>query len=102
MVSCQKGPTRHANARQIGPFWQDTLDVTVVPMEQMRFIAVLVTLLFEFLVSSGMANDVFSLKWKVIFSQEKLCLWPVWVYSIFWINHWNECFGSTDEGFWQQ
>ena len=27
MVSCQKGPTRHAYARQIGPFWQDTLDV---------------------------------------------------------------------------
>ena len=31
-------------------------------MKQMRFIAVLVTILFEFLVSSGMANDVFSLK----------------------------------------
>ena len=27
MVSCQKGPTRHAYARQIGPFWQDTLDM---------------------------------------------------------------------------
>ena len=27
MVSCQKGPTRHANAWQIGPFWQDTLDI---------------------------------------------------------------------------
>ena len=26
-VSCQKGPTRHAYAWQIGPFWQDTLDV---------------------------------------------------------------------------
>ena len=26
MVSCQKGPTRHAYAWQIGPFWQDTLD----------------------------------------------------------------------------
>ena len=25
MVSCQKGPTRHAYAWQIGPFWQDTL-----------------------------------------------------------------------------
>ena len=24
-VSCQKGPTRHAYAWQIGPFWQDTL-----------------------------------------------------------------------------
>ena len=31
MVSCQKGPTRHAYAWQIGPFWQDTLDeVSVV------------------------------------------------------------------------
>ena len=27
MVSCQKEPTRHAYAWQIGPFWQDTLDV---------------------------------------------------------------------------
>ena len=25
-VSCQKGPTCHAYAWQIGPFWQDTLD----------------------------------------------------------------------------
>ena len=27
MVSCQKGSTCHAYARQIGPFWQDTIDV---------------------------------------------------------------------------
>ena len=27
VVSCQKGPTRHAYAWQIGPFWQDTLDL---------------------------------------------------------------------------
>ena len=27
MVSCQKGPTRHAYAWQIGPFQQDTHDV---------------------------------------------------------------------------
>ena len=27
MVSCQKGPTRHAYAWQIGPFLQDTLDM---------------------------------------------------------------------------
>ena len=27
MVSCQKGPTRYAYAWQIGPFWQDTLDM---------------------------------------------------------------------------
>ena len=33
MVSCQKGPTRHAYAWQIGPFWQDTLDVTTNIME---------------------------------------------------------------------
>ena len=26
-VSCQKGPTRHAFAWQIGTFWQDTLDI---------------------------------------------------------------------------
>ena len=29
MVSCQKGPTRHAYAWQIGPFWQDTLELLV-------------------------------------------------------------------------
>ena len=27
MVSCQKGPTRHAYAWQIGPFWQDTIEI---------------------------------------------------------------------------
>ena len=27
MVSCQKGPTHHAYPWQIGPFWQDTLDM---------------------------------------------------------------------------
>ena len=27
MVSCQKGPTRRAYAWQIGPFWQDTIDI---------------------------------------------------------------------------
>ena len=30
MVSCQKGPTRHAYAWQIGPFWQETLDMWFV------------------------------------------------------------------------
>ena len=32
-VSCQKGPTRHAYAWQIGPFWQDTLDHVAVLAE---------------------------------------------------------------------
>ena len=27
IVSCQKGPTSHVYAWQIGPFWQDTLDI---------------------------------------------------------------------------
>ena len=27
IVSCQKGPTRHAYAWQIGPSWQDTIDM---------------------------------------------------------------------------
>ena len=30
MVSCKKGPTRHAYAWQIGPFWQDTLDYVTI------------------------------------------------------------------------
>ena len=29
-VSCKKGPTHHAYAWQIGPFWQDTLDIRCV------------------------------------------------------------------------
>ena len=29
MVSCQKDPTRHAYAWQIGPFWQDTFEIWV-------------------------------------------------------------------------
>ena len=29
-VSCQKGPTHHAYAWQIGPFWQDTLDLCLI------------------------------------------------------------------------
>ena len=32
MVSCQKGPTRHAYTWQIGPFWQDTLDIWSLPL----------------------------------------------------------------------
>ena len=27
-VSCQKGPTRHAYTWRVGPFWQDTLEIT--------------------------------------------------------------------------
>ena len=32
MVSCQKGPTRHAYAWQMGPFWQDTFDMKAPTM----------------------------------------------------------------------
>ena len=31
-VSYQKGPTRHAEAWRVGPFWQDTLDKCVYNM----------------------------------------------------------------------
>ena len=34
MVSCQKGPTHHAYAWQIGPFWQDTLEMKVTVLYQ--------------------------------------------------------------------
>ena len=37
MVSCQKGPTRHAYAWQIGPFWQDTLELCIELTEQILF-----------------------------------------------------------------
>ena len=32
-VSRQKGPTRHAYAWQIWPFWQDTLDYYQIQMQ---------------------------------------------------------------------
>ena len=44
MVSCQKGPTRHAYAWQIGPFWQDTLDVGVLGYMYTENIAITGTL----------------------------------------------------------
>ena len=28
MASCQKGPSRHAYEWQVGPFWQDTLEMS--------------------------------------------------------------------------
>ena len=31
MVSCKKGPTRHAYTWLIGPFWQDTLEAKALP-----------------------------------------------------------------------
>ena len=34
---CQKGPTRHAYAWQIWPFWQDTLDIFVAPVPMVHF-----------------------------------------------------------------
>ena len=32
-VSCERGPTSHAYAWQIGPFWQDTLDISVIAIQ---------------------------------------------------------------------
>ena len=38
MVSCQKGPTRHAYAWQIGPFLQDTLEeeLQIYPLDHLN------------------------------------------------------------------
>ena len=36
MVSCQKGPTSHAYAWQIGPFWQDTLDMPMLVSNELN------------------------------------------------------------------
>ena len=38
MVSCQKGPTRHAYAWQIGPFGQDTLNTVGTPYNTAPYI----------------------------------------------------------------
>ena len=43
MVSCQKGPIRHAYAWQIGPFWQDTLDILAIGRSHSVDIGVLST-----------------------------------------------------------
>ena len=40
MVSCQKGPTRHAYAWQIGPFWQDTLELCFMQYCVILYLAV--------------------------------------------------------------
>ena len=37
MVSCQTGPTRHAYAWKIGPFWQDTLDISISKLDRYWF-----------------------------------------------------------------
>ena len=37
-ISCQKGPTRHAYASQIGPFWQDTLNMRMSSSPIMCFL----------------------------------------------------------------
>ena len=36
MVSCQKGPTRHGYVWSIGPFWQDTLDMSCADITATR------------------------------------------------------------------
>ena len=47
MVSCQKGPTRHAYAWQIGPFRQDTLDIIAFHLLWVhRWQSALITTLF--------------------------------------------------------
>ena len=38
IVFCQKGPTRHAYAWQIGPFWQDILDILSVMKQVSPFL----------------------------------------------------------------
>ena len=66
MVSCQKGPTRHAYAWQIGPFWQDTL---YVPFTSKWFHGKLIVMIFysfEITASSPGANGLMRSCSKVI------------------------------------
>ena len=38
----QKGPTRHAYAWQIGPFWQDTLDIwSIIKQDKSKMMFIL-------------------------------------------------------------
>ena len=56
MVSCQKVPTRHAYAWQIGPFWQDTLDILLdVPLTFVNIFDAF-TYQFESLIHVGIAE----------------------------------------------
>ena len=59
MVSCQKGPTRHAYAWQIGPFWQDTLG-TLWCNEPNNFI------IMQILCCVAWYCDIYTYKWKQI------------------------------------
>ena len=69
MVSCQKGPTRHAYAWPIGPFWQDTLDIHLL-CASYYFVAIVVL--------GGVISHL-SISTRGPFYQHRLTLIPTWI-----------------------
>ena len=71
MVSCQKGPTRHAYALQIGPFWQDTLDIwpilTVIELPAYRRFVLDTTNLVAIAGAIRMRLEIYSV-WHVYYN----------------------------------
>ena len=79
MVSCQKGPTHHAYAWQIRPFWQDTLELLVLDTKQLWQTVVWLTLSWESLVPVEVAvwhllSGTCVLKWVLMI--DSLQDWP--------------------------
>ena len=72
MVSCQKGPTRHAYAWQIGPFWQDTLEIFIYHrrlfFQQHSFIGKRKHNLYSRTMTSSNLNVVYNPNYVPIFS----------------------------------
>ena len=57
-MSYQKGPTRHAYAWQIGPFWQDTLEL----LTQIQC----ATVIFNEVLQQGFLSDTDFFIWAVV------------------------------------
>ena len=108
-VSCQKGPSRHAYAWQIGPFWQDTLDLLPLQIHHhaytpdishtqiMSFLAIVFSV---FLPTTKYHLSCFSahIPSRVRFHQntrKHLCVIPVQLISA-WNISWLHCWDRTD------
>ena len=86
MVSCQKGPTRHAYTWQIGPFWQDTLDFSSA-----KFTRQLMSYYHDVLLSDHKAENLVhpGKSWANKSEFLKVKQWAGWVYVL---SHGNELF----------
>ena len=58
MVSCLKGPTRHAYAWQIGPFWQGTIDIVA-------YVDIIGSNWSRLILKKNRSGNVLSLGWRL-------------------------------------